>query len=172
MAFLKPQGVSSFWRAARIAFERMGERDKADAAHYFERVYRFRERLGERRSRRLIALLLYLADLLFLRLTTAYGTSLSRLFSTWALVVGGFGSIYYLLSTSGIQLFDLGSPGLQYPFGLGRAVYFSVITFTTLGYGDIRPLPGLGSALTAAESVVGSILMALTVVMISRRFMR
>jgi len=58
------------------------------------------------------------------------------------------------------------------PFTLGRTFYFSVVTFTTLGYGDIRPAPGLGSALTATEAVLGGIMMALTVLVIGRKFMR
>jgi len=70
----------------------------------------------------------------------------------------------------------LEAPGV---LGLGRAItsfwgalYFSVITFTTLGYGDIRPTAGLPSGLAAAEAVLGGIMMALTVLVIGRKFMR
>ena len=84
----------------------------------------------------------------------------------------GFASVYYLLTSHGYQLFDHESPGEKWPFSFGRAFYFSIITFTTLGYGDIRPAPGLGSALTALEAILGGIMMALTVLVIGRKFMR
>jgi len=72
-----------------------------------------------------------------------------------------------------VRIFDhLSSAGLAWPLSFGRALYFSIITFTTLGYGDIKPTPGWGSALTAAEAILGGIMMALTVLVIGRKFMR
>lgn len=64
---------------------------------------------------------------------------------------------------------------ITYPFGegellagLGKSPYFSVITFTTLGYGDVQPL-GFGEALATVESFVGALLMALLVYLLGRR---
>jgi len=114
---------------------------------------------------------LWALDCLFLRWTTAYGSSLSRLFTTWGVIVGAFAATYHLV---GIRLFDPlpHSTGLAWPLTFGRALYFSIITFTTLGYGDIKPAPGLGSALCATEAILGGIMMALTVLVIGRKFMR
>lgn len=172
----------SFWRFARLTFESQGQRDRADAAHYFERVSRvsprwipLKGRWWRWRNRRalvkrlLILLFHWLPDCLFLRWPTAYGASLSRLFTTWGILTVGFGLVYYLL---GARLFDPESAGLAWSLSFGRALYFSIITFTTLGYGDIRPMPGLGSALTATEAILGGIMMALTVLVIGRKFMR
>jgi len=174
-----------FWHFAQRAFANQGKTTAADAAYYFERLSRLsplriplKGKWWHRNNYynlllRLLALLFqWLPDCLFLRWPTAYGASLSRLFTTWAVLIGSFTSIYYLLILRGVQLFDVFSPGLEYPFSFGRALYFSIITFTTLGYGDIRPMPGLGSALTATEAVLGGIMMALTVLVISRKFMR
>jgi len=166
-------GNSSLWSLLAKAFATEGERDKADAAYYFARIARLKEAI--RASSwwiKPIGVIGYVLDFLLLRITTAYGASLSRLFGTWALLVGGFSSVYYLLHGMGIGLFDFASHGLEYPLTFGRALYFSIVTFTTLGYGDIVPLPGLGSGLVAAEAILGGITMALSVLVVGRKFMR
>ncbi len=175
----------SFWSFARVTFERQGEREKADAAHYLERLVRVSPRRipfagrwwnkAYQTLRRLrIVLFPWFFDCLFLRWPTAYGASLLRLFITWAVIIGGFAGAYTMLILKGFSVLE--APGV---LGLGRAItsfwgalYFSVITFTTLGYGDIRPTAGLPSGLAAAEAVLGGIMMALTVLVIGRKFMR
>jgi hypothetical protein len=53
----------------------------------------------------------------------------------------------------------------------GQGVYYSTLTFTTLGFGDFRPL-GIGQALTTVETALGTILIALLVFMLGRRAAR
>jgi len=48
-------------------------------------------------------------------------------------------------------------------------IYFSTVTFTTLGYGDFRPLEGIGRILTGSEAFVGAFMMALFVYTFARR---
>jgi len=48
-------------------------------------------------------------------------------------------------------------------------VYFSVITFTTLGYGDFRPLEGWGRLFSGTEAFIGALMMALFVYTFARR---
>jgi hypothetical protein len=50
-----------------------------------------------------------------------------------------------------------------------RSLYFSTITFTTLGYGDIQPVGNIARAIAGIESLAGSLLMALLVFVLSRR---
>ncbi len=175
----------SFWSFARLTFERQGEREKADAAHYLERLARvsprrvpftgrWRNKAYQTLRRSRIVLFPWFFDCLFLRWPTAYGASLLRLFITWAVIIGGFAGAYTMLILKGFSVLE--APGV---LGLGQAItsfwgalYFSVITFTTLGYGDIRPTAGLPSGLAAAEAVLGGIMMALTVLVIGRKFMR
>ncbi|WP_342247419.1 pentapeptide repeat-containing protein [Pseudomonas sp. OTU5201] len=54
---------------------------------------------------------------------------------------------------------------------LAACMYFSVVTFTTLGYGDIAPL-GLSRPLAAFEAFVGSFTMALFVVVFVKKMTR
>lgn len=48
-------------------------------------------------------------------------------------------------------------------------IYFSAITFTTLGYGDFRPLEGWGRILAGSEAFIGAFMMALFVYTFARR---
>jgi uncharacterized protein YjbI with pentapeptide repeats len=48
-------------------------------------------------------------------------------------------------------------------------VYFSVITFTTLGYGDFRPLEGCSRIFAGSEAFIGALMMALFVYTFARR---
>ena len=159
--------AKSFWNFAVDGFQRAGMRERADAAYYFLRLFKMSPYRNWKRF------VWWLADCVFLRWTVAYGASFSRLVGTWWFIVLLFAFLYRYLPCAEVQLFDMGSPGLkEWPLSFGRALYFSLITFTTLGYGDIRPAPGLGSALTAIEASLGGVIMALTVLMIGRKFMR
>ncbi|OUS28627.1 potassium transporter Kef [Gammaproteobacteria bacterium 45_16_T64] len=52
------------------------------------------------------------------------------------------------------------------------ALYFSVVTFTTLGYGDVAPVGGLARALAATEAFLGSFTLALFVVVFVKKMTR
>ncbi|GAB7023891.1 potassium channel family protein [Salidesulfovibrio brasiliensis] len=61
----------------------------------------------------------------------------------------------------------------QFPFGEGSAMlvdslYFSVVTMTTLGFGDITPLTPLAKVLTVFECLTGYVMFALAVGMVTR----
>lgn len=48
-------------------------------------------------------------------------------------------------------------------------IYFSAVTFTTLGYGDVQPASSTAEALATVESFLGALLMALLVFVLGRR---
>ena len=50
-----------------------------------------------------------------------------------------------------------------------NCLYFSVVTFTTLGYGDFQPAVGLSRFFVSLESIIGAITMALFVYTYARR---
>ena len=65
--------------------------------------------------------------------------------------------------------------GSTAPFNFGQgidaivnAVYFSVITITTVGYGDIIPHTPLARIIVAAECLTGYILLGLMIGIITR----
>jgi len=48
-------------------------------------------------------------------------------------------------------------------------LYFSAVTFTTLGYGDIQPASPLAQVLASVESFLGALLIALLVFVLGRQ---
>jgi len=74
---------------------------------------------------------------------------------------------------AGAQASPAGQPerlaGLRH---FGTCLYFSFVTFTTLGYGDVRPCEGVGRVLASAEAVFGFVLMSLFLVCFVRKFSR
>jgi hypothetical protein len=214
-----------FWRFAGQAFEKQGLRDRTDACHYFERLWRMKpqklehkrreflmrynderrleilrrrkfevpeekpgkhpsiaERLCRKKSLACSVILRagwlkelifrWLPDCIFLRWPAAYGASLSRLAATWAFLIGGFSATYYLLTAHGFRVLEGVSSAVPFSNSFARALYFSVVTFVTLGYGDVHPAPGLGAALAATEAVLGSITLVFTILVIGHKFMR
>lgn len=117
---------------------------------------------------------------LFLVLTGGlmrYGVSWVRLLAVSGLTVIAFavlftvfGGVRPTLSTAdpiGFFTFDINVGG--WLGTLLSNVYFSAVTFTTLGYGDFQPANGVTQALAGVEAFVGAVLVALLVYVFGRR---
>lgn len=82
-----------------------------------------------------------------------------------------------LYSFTGLNYQDsIRSVGSQHSFGENlsfflSSLYFSVVTFTTLGYGDINPI-GISRAIAAMEAFTGSFTIALFVVVFVKKMTR
>jgi len=84
-------------------------------------------------------------------------------------------SLYFILSVFWANLYNLVNtvfPGSFLDTSLGAAhidihretfLYFSIVTLTTLGYGDVVPLTPLARMLAALESATGVLYIAITV---------
>ena len=70
-----------------------------------------------------------------------------------------------------IREFSVTTVDLDFGARAGRCLYFSTVTFTTLGYGDYRP-EGRLRYVAASEAVTGAIMIALITVLLARRFLR
>ncbi|NPA47181.1 MAG: voltage-gated potassium channel [Thermococci archaeon] len=99
----------------------------------------------------------WLANLIY-RLTSSYGESPWRVFTFTLLIVMAYSVLYWVL----------GALGRASPV---ECLYFSVVTFTTVGYGDVVPLPAY-RMLAASEAFIGAFLMAFFVVVMSRKLIR
>ncbi|APO80014.1 hypothetical protein BL240_00265 [Pseudomonas putida] len=53
-----------------------------------------------------------------------------------------------------------------------ECIYFSVITATTVGYGDITPTPGVSMLFSASNAAIGMFLFTTFTVVIVRRLLR
>ncbi len=93
----------------------------------------------------------------FLRITCDYGRSFTR-YVIWCLaVILLFGLLYYFL------------PGSISETGFWNSLYFSVVTFTTSGYGDIRPMFWVGRILVVVEVITGYVMAGLLIAILARR---
>lgn len=90
--------------------------------------------------------------------------SFSQTFLLWLMVIVLFSVIYFILSynpaNSLMYRDDVIEPNSK---GLMNSVYFSFITATTLGYGDIAPTGLISKFFAAAEVVIGLIIWALVI---------
>ena len=56
--------------------------------------------------------------------------------------------------------------------GFLTCMYFSIVTFTTLGFGDIQPVTDAGRAVAGVEAFTGAFMIALFVLVFGRRMIR
>ena len=81
------------------------------------------------------------SSLFFTKAWTSYSV-----LAFWGLVTNGLFALYYHFARAGFKGMD---------DTLLSAFYFSFVTFTTLGYGDITPLPGLPQLAVIIEIILG-----------------
>lgn len=86
-------------------------------------------------------------------ITCNYGRS-PLIWATWAIVLAlGFASSYYYLL--GEKAFSMSN--LDWSFS--AMVYYSVVTFTTLGFGDITPITQTAAWWVMAEVIIGYVML-------------
>jgi uncharacterized protein YjbI with pentapeptide repeats len=102
-----------------------------------------------------------------------YGENPWRLIATGLVTVVTFGVLYPLvggLQPTGGSTITL-SRTVNNPILLLQSIYYSTLTFTTLGMGDFLPV-GMGKVLTTLETSLGAIIIALLVFVFGRRAAR
>ncbi len=85
-------------------------------------------------------------------------------------VIFGFGVVYTLLSFFkgfGLQTNNQGITGWEI---IPNSFYFSIITFTTTGYGDLTPIDCLTKFLSGIESLLGIFTMAVIIYSLTKRY--
>lgn len=111
----------------------------------------------------------------FKRWPLGYGEQPLKVVLTSILVIGA-GTLLYPIW--GLQNSGTGPELITYaggqnasqmlPVTLGKSIYFSTVTFTTVGYGDLQPL-SWAQTIATIESFVGALLMAYLVFVLGRR---
>ena len=86
-----------------------------------------------------------------------YGTSPFRVLITMIATIFFFACIFSVISKD---------------FGLLDSIYFSMITFLTIGYGDIKPDTGCMKMLAGVEGFIGLFLIAYFTIAFSRKVLR
>ena len=94
------------------------------------------------------------------------------LFSLGFILLCGFGYFALGISDSGhMVVFNSNHTTLENTMSLIKLMYFSVVTFTTLGYGDLVPV-GPSRIIAAIEAFAGSFTLALFVVVFVKKMTR
>lgn len=65
------------------------------------------------------------------------------------------------------QIIGIEEPVADDGFSVLGAIYFSIVTFTTLGYGDLKPLPP-AQLVAASEAILGYVYLGAIVALITR----
>ena len=166
----------SFWRFVKQSAQEAGYYHLAGEWFYKERCARLWHKMRGRthsdtlrpfkKFTRMLWSLRLLPELIFGRLLFGYGERPVRILVASAIIIVLCAFFY---SRSGLLLWH-GQPAEQsFPQGL----YFSTITFTTLGYGDLHPAAdGYCRLVAMIEAIAGASLMALFVVCLAKRFSR
>jgi len=93
-----------------------------------------------------------------LRLSCDYGRSFSKFFTWVAVVVVLFAVLYSIIPNT-----------LSQPNNFLNSLYFSFVTFTTLGFGDISPISSIAKFLVILEVFIGYLMLGLLVAIISKK---
>ena len=163
--FDSPRAAEVFYRLARISWERNGDFDRADEYYYREMVAK-RDSRFSRRTKGIHSLILkaeVLFEWLFADLTCKYGTDWKRPILIWLTAVNAFFPFLFLATES--------VKGLSGSLGLLDYEYFSVVTATTLGYGDYHPV-GIGRGIASVEALFGMFMWAVFLTVFARKYMR
>lgn len=99
------------------------------------------------------------------RLTSLYGNSMVRWFVTSIITIAAFGIIFFIDDRfSIVKLVDLGATGYWYDY-----FYYSITTFTTLGYGDIVPHTFLQKVFVSLEVMTGYTMLGMLIMLLGKK---
>jgi hypothetical protein len=169
----------SFWRFVKQAAQEAGDYQKAGENFYRERCAHFRRQLrgsdyaslpsGRRWIRRIKGIRLW-PEFLFGRLLFGYGERPARILIAAMLIIVCCGA-YYTSPWANVVSPPSGS---SYSTTWFDGLYLSVMTFTTVGYGDIHPSTSsyLTRTIAMIEGLSGVVLTALFVVGMAKKYSR
>ena len=159
------QQAEEIYRNLRKVMKDQGLYDLAGAFLYRELVSR-RRQMPRHSARRILSKIF---DLL-----CGYGEKPLRVIAFALLVLFGSATAYYSVgieATGEIIRFNTDVAISQNLLNYSKCLYFSVVTFTTLGYGDFIPT-GMGRLVSVFESIIGSFSIALFVVLFVKKMTR
>jgi hypothetical protein len=155
--------AESTYRNLKLSLRNDGDYRKAGKFYYKEMTMR---RIQYKRQKKYH----YWLGNSFMWLSSGYGERWYQVLLLWIVVILLFGTIY--LGTDSLR--RDGEEGEEERVVWYENYYFSGVTFTTLGFGDIHPqvTEPLGQGLAMVEALLGTILMGLFLFTLARQIMR
>ena len=147
--FSNPHAQEEACRTAKRICEKLGNREDVD--YYF-----YREMEAKRRQKNRIIRFLELP----IQHIFGYGTKWERVLITWFSVVFCFAFLFWV------------GNGVEEANSLWENIYFSIVTATTLGYGDYHPKLGVYQGVASLEAIFGTFMWAAFIVIFARKYMR
>lgn len=157
--------AEEIYRSLRLECEKQGIFDSA--GNFYHREMNMRR--AQLPTFSMIRIISFLVDLF-----CGYGEKPLRVVTFSCTLIIGFALIYFYLGISdsgNIITYSSESLFNENLLNFGRCLYFSIVTFTTLGYGDLIPL-GITRPFAAMEAFSGSFTIALFVVVFVKKMTR
>jgi len=154
--FYEPYGQEVLSRRAKISCEKFGDRAGADNYFYLEMA-------GRRKRKKWFVKY----PELLIQYCFSYGTKWLPIIFLWFGMVLASGISYWI--GHGLEISGHDKSGIVSFWG---AQYFSVVTATTLGYGDYQPIFWWSKLLAGFEASFGMFLWACFIAVFARKYMR
>lgn len=188
--FRLPEAEREACRVQRLFYEKEGRKENADRMFVRERranrkaktreakeklnnIDKQKNRIARFTERLKASIKLFttctgaLIEWLLADLTCEYGTNWKRPVIIWAVVVLLLFPALFMVGNGIRRAGDLG-----YVKCFGEYLYFSVVTATTLGYGDYQPSCGVYQLLAGLEAIFGTFMWVIFITIFARKYMR
>ncbi len=184
LAYLDQQDYSEAslaFKDARVEYEKLGKRDAEDQMYVQEKEAT--RLLLKSQSGNLIKQSWFWVW----KTTSRYGESPLRFIGWLAVIVLFFGLVYMPIIPNLVSWWPsrLSITFREYPFhqwsegiisgflfNIVTAVYFSAVTFATLGFGDITPISIVGKLSAIAEVLLGYLMFGVLITLVARKMTR
>ena len=156
-----PQVLARVCRNLKLNAMTMGHLADASELAYMEKTYERRilyHQAFPRQARRRLKAIAYWLDSLLFNWLWGYGEKPWRLAIGMLIVIFGFGTLQFALD---------GIPGR----GWWEHVYFSGITFASIGYGDLVPVEPIPRVLAVMEGVLGITFLGMLIASATKKIM-
>ena len=162
----KYKEAEDIYRTLKISLQNQTLGD--DVGKIFER-----EMICKRKQLSIFSPLRFMSKLA--HVTTGYGEKVENIFYTIVFVIIACACAFGIAGVS-YQGHVLGFFGDMEFFGnminvVGNLLYFSVVVFSTVGFGDIAPINLLGKTIVVFEGLVGSIILAILIIALYKKLM-
>ena len=162
----KYKEAEDIYRTLKISLKKQTLGD--DVGKFFEREMIARRKQMPRLSpRRIIYKLAHL--------TTGYGEKIGNIFYTaiWVIIAS---ALLYGIEGVSYKSYVLGFFGDVEQYGgmlpvIGNLFYFSIVVFSTVGFGDIVPIGPLGKSIMIFEGIIGGLIMAVLIIALYKQLM-
>jgi hypothetical protein len=173
---------ASFWRFIKQVCQEAGHYQQAGECFYRERCAHFWHRFrgfnydkltARRKAVRWLLGIRFLPEFVFGRLLFGYGERPTRVLGTGAVIIFLCGLFYSSPAAHLAFQYGMETPHRSDHLNFLEGLYYSTVTFTTVGFGDIYPAADtLTRLVTMFESLAGVCLTALFVISLAKRFSR